>query len=115
MNPGLNMKKILQEIGYSLGYDGDLSVEMLDESNFCRNPFSEYSLGPWCLIKDNKQNISIGQGNVPMCSEPAVGVYNECKTDRKGLTYQGKLNITHHGHSCLPWAYVYSLYIDSNN
>ena len=84
---------------------GSKDEEFIDGSinaaqNFCRNP-SYSSYGPWCFttIHEVPSDFCL----IPMCSEPAASVHPECKVDRQGVSYQGKIDKAANGKSCLPW------------
>ena len=77
--------------------------------NSCRNPNN--IIHPWCYTMN--QEHSYGYCMIPMCSEPAAGTHPECKHDRLGMEYQGKMNKTISGHACVPW--TMTNYLNSDN
>ena len=68
--------------------------------NYCRNPDND-TQGPWCYTADLEKKYDYCM--IHMCSEPAAGIHPECKDDRRGLDYQGKINHSREGHVCMPW------------
>ena len=73
-------------------------------SNYCRHVHGER---PSCYITDPDVNVK-KECIIPMCSEPAAGTHPECKKDRRGLEYMGKINITRNGTMCWPWTSITS-------
>ena len=71
--------------------------------NYCRYPVTSTNttLGPWCYTV--YKNVRWQYCMIPVCSEPAPGTYPECKNDRFGREYQGKMNYTWKNNVCLPW------------
>ena len=78
--------------------------------NYCRNPDQD-SEGPWCYTTE--VNVRHEYCMIPVCSEPPPGTYPECKLDRKGMQYRGKMNLTWRGDPCIPW--TRTEYVESNN
>ena len=72
-----------------------------EAKNYCRNVHGIAKYGPWCYTTNSKREWAYCL--VPLCNEPAVGIYQECKSDRRGINYRGKMNITLNGTSCFPW------------
>ena len=83
-----------------------------DASNFCRNPIAD-SLGPWCYFMVDEVRMW-DYCAIHMCSEPLPGIHAECKHDRRGLDYQGKINITWTGQACSHWIHIRG-YINLDN
>lgn len=73
-------------------------------NNYCRNfnDSANKDKYPWCFIEQDGM-INSDYCVIPLCSEAAAGSYAECKINRQGLEYKGKLYKTHDGHVCFPW------------
>ena len=69
-------------------------------NNYCRS-VNNAKHGPWCYTMNTEHRN--GFCLIPMCSEAAAGVHPECKHDRQGTQYMGKISHTVDGHVCLPW------------
>ena len=78
-------------------------------NNFCRNPYMDPK-GPYCYTKYLYKKWEYC--NIPMCSEPDAGIHSECKNDRLGREYRGKVSKTAAGYLCLPWTWFEFTSID---
>ena len=67
--------------------------------NYCRNPDNS-TRGPWCLYLNDKSQIEKMYCVIPMC---IVNAFEECKSTRKGLEYQGMVSTSWNGMFCIPW------------
>ncbi|CAH1791206.1 unnamed protein product [Owenia fusiformis] len=72
--------------------DGSLAAA----DNFCRNPDNETG-GPWCYTTDPNERWDYC--GVPLCT---VDV-NDCKQDKLGTQYMGKISVTVNGRQCQRW------------
>ena len=86
---------------HMLNYNNNFPENNVKEvSNYCRNP-NNYDKGPWCHTTNPERRSDYCM--IPMCSEPADGTYPECKSDRRGTNYRGKMNLTISGKNCISW------------
>lgn len=72
--------------------------------NYCRN-VGKRKYGPWCYTTTPGRRR--GYCSIPLCSEHA-----ECKRDRQGKKYMGKISQTVNGQICLPWTLFANKYND---
>ena len=79
--------------------------ESIDEAfNYCRNPYNSFiksSIMPWCFKLGEYGSWEYCL--IHICSEAPLDSESECKKDRHGVSYRGKINYTVNGHACIPW------------
>ena len=71
-------------------------------NNYCRYVDSRGMHGLWFYTKDPDVRWQLCL--IPMCTDELPhGIHDECKKDRQGLEYQGRVSHTKDGNVCMPW------------
>ena len=73
----------------------DASVD--EASNYCRNP-SGLEFGPYCYTNFNSSTSYTAY----LCAIPICG-FSNCKVNRRGMDYNGKVNVTENYQTCMHW------------